>query len=79
MAAHGHRAPPSGPVAELDAASTVAGMEQDATAIVLAQVLLAIRSRLEHGNPSAIVRHELETLLRIARDEADNHGVRLPQ
>lgn len=79
MAAHGHRAPPSGPVAELDAASTVAGMEQDAIAIVLAQVLLAIRSRLEHGNPSPIVRHELETLLRVAQDEASHQGVRLPE
>jgi hypothetical protein len=54
-------------------------MEQDAIATVLAQVLLAIRNRLEHGNPSAIVRHELETILRVAHDEASIQGVELPK
>lgn len=54
-------------------------MERDAIVAVLAQVLLAIRNRLEHGNPSAIVRHELETLLRIAHDEAATRSVELPQ
>lgn len=54
-------------------------MEDNPLAIVLAQVLLAIRNRLEHGTPSEIVRHELQTLLRIARDEANNQGVRLPE
>jgi hypothetical protein len=54
-------------------------MEDNPIANVLAQVLLAIRNRLEHGTPSEIVRHELQTLLRIASDEADSQGVRLPQ
>jgi hypothetical protein len=53
-------------------------MESNPVATVLAQVILAIRNRLDHGQPSAIVRHELETLLRIARDEAAHQGVRLP-
>jgi hypothetical protein len=48
-------------------------------ATVLAQMLLAIRNRLKHGNPSAIVRHELETILRVAHDEASLQGVELPQ
>ena len=50
----------------------------DPVAAVLAQVVLAIRARLEHGQPSAIVRHELETLLRVAEDEAAHQGIRLP-
>lgn len=50
----------------------------DPVAAVLSQVILAIRSRLEHGQPSAIVRHELETLLRVAEDEAAHQGIRLP-
>jgi hypothetical protein len=53
-------------------------MEPDAAAAVLAQVLLAIRNRLAYGTPTPIVRHELETLLRIATDEAAHHGVPLP-
>ena len=53
-------------------------MNADAAAAVLAQVVLAIRNRLDHGTPSPIVRHELETLLRIATDEAAHYGVHLP-
>jgi hypothetical protein len=53
-------------------------MNPDDAAAVLAQVVLAIRSRLIHGSLSPIVRHELETLLRIATDEAAHHGVPLP-
>jgi len=45
---------------------------------VLAIVRQWVEMRIAHGSLSPIVRHELETMLRIIRDECTSREVRLP-
>jgi len=45
---------------------------------VLAIVRQWVEMRIAHGSLSPIVRHELETMLRIIRDECSSREVRLP-
>ena len=45
---------------------------------VLAIVRQWVEMRIAHGSLSPIVRHELETMLRIIRDECESREVRLP-
>jgi hypothetical protein len=48
------------------------------SADVLAIVRQWVEMRLMYGSLSPIVRHELETMLRIIRDECASREVRLP-
>lgn len=45
---------------------------------VIAIVRQWVEMRLAHGSLSPIVRHELETVLRIISDECSSREVRLP-